>query len=320
MRRFKRIMILGLLFAYVLAALAAQPKLPVVRIEPFTGDALPESELRTFERLIVSYIGELKTFRVIDSGGQEMAIREAEAALLMGSDKAIEPLAADFILTGKVGKIAEIYSLILEITKVSSGETRSSSKTGQGINDLVIKSRSLTYSLFDRAVADASSSPGTTPPGAKTAPGSASPSVPGTALPTASPSYEAVRNPTLDMVEGQWKGDRSVDRFRIFRNGTGLAFLSNRVTMKIRILVENDIIIIVQDQPNSASFYQAPGISFDTARKAASQARPMRWILSLDESGNILFGRKETITISVSGDAVSVDNGFVRESILERMQ
>ncbi len=294
--------------AFFLASVlaGAQTRAPVVRVETFAGDALPQAELKTFERLVVSYIGELRTFRVIDAAGQELAIREAEAAVLMGTDAVIEPLTADFILTGSVGKVADLYTLVLEITRVSSGETRVKSETGRGVNDLVVKARELTYSLFDRQLSGGAATPST-------------PSTPAAPQAAASPgTMTARKTPTLAMVEGQWTGDKGIDRIRIFKNGTGLAFLSNRVTMKIRILVEGDSVIIVQDQPNSPSFYQAVGVSFEIARKAAAQARPMRWILSLDETGAVLFGRKETITIAVTGGQVSVDNSFVREAILRR--
>ncbi|MBN2873753.1 MAG: hypothetical protein JXM71_01560, partial [Spirochaetales bacterium] len=104
---------LGLITALALVstlAVIAQSRQPILRMAPFVGTGVGSSEASMLERLVSSYIVELKVFRVIDDKGQVLALSETEAALGLGAETSVSaPLAADYIVTGTLGKIGDLY-------------------------------------------------------------------------------------------------------------------------------------------------------------------------------------------------------------------
>lgn len=277
-----------------------QTRQPVLRVSPFSGSGVGASEASIMERLVASYIAELKAFRVIDAQGQELALSETEAAIHLGATSAVAaPLTADYIVSGTLGRIGEIYVFTLDTTKVSSGEKLSVSDTAVSLSDIVLRSRELTRSLFGRAAA----------PTAAPAPVSA----------PAPPSQAWNPSPRITDIAGSWRGDKGLETVRVFQNGTGLAVLTGGGTLKLRISTNENVIEILQDQPNDPTLYRSPSVSFDMARRIAAQARPMRWIFRLDASGHALIGTKESIAISGSGPDVQIDNNYVREASWSRI-
>lgn len=297
-----------------------QTRQPVLRVAPFSGAGVGASEASTMERLVASYIVELKAFRVIDAQGQELALSETEAALNLGSASAVAaPLSADYIVSGTLGKIGDIYVFTLDTTKVSSGEKLSVSDTAVSLSDIVLRSRELTRSLFGRKDATTASygMPVTADgqPTATTAstPTSSPASQPEQSTPTWKPS------PRIADMAGSWRGDKGLETVRVFQNGTGLAVLTGGGTLKLRISISSGVIEVIQDQPNDPTLYRSPSVSFDMARRIAAQARPMRWIFRMDSAGQLLLGTKESIAISGSGPDIQVDNTYVREASWSRI-
>jgi hypothetical protein len=279
-----------------------QQRLAVLRVHPFTASGVGTSEAAMLERLIVSFITELKQFRIVDAHGQEMALSETESALSLGaSTSASLPLTADYIVTGALGRIGEVFVVTLENTKVSSGEKISVSDTASSISDLVLRSKELTLSLFGRAAALA--------PVAGAGPVAAS-----------LQAAETARvNPRASDLVGMWRGDKGLETVRLFPNGTGLAVLSGGGTIKMKMSINGDTIELVQDQPNNVSMYRAGAVTLEMARKIASEARPMRWIFKLTENGQHLFGIKESVSISGSGASMQIDNTYVRDASWARL-
>ena len=71
------------------APLGAQERQAVVRVSPFTAVGVGSSEAAMLERLVVSYIVETRSFRVVDAQGQDRALVETEAALSRGETTAV---------------------------------------------------------------------------------------------------------------------------------------------------------------------------------------------------------------------------------------
>jgi len=299
----KKSRLLALMVLMLGTIVFGQSRQPVLRISPFTGSGVDSSEAAMLERLINSYIGELKLFRVIDAKGQELALTETESALsLGGTTTASIPLTADFIVSGMLGKIDELYVFTLENTKVSSGEKLSVSDTASSVSDIVLKARNLTRSLFGKQepIVTAGIIPATTK-----APETVSEN-------SQSDGIAIFKSPAISNLIGTWKGDKGLENVRLLPNGTGIAILSGGGTMKVRISINSDLIIISQDQPNDVTMYKSASVSFDLARKIANQARPMRWIFTLSPDGLHLAGTKESVSISGDGTTLKVDNSYQR--------
>lgn len=292
-----------------------QTRQAVIRITPFSASGIALSEASMLERLVASYIVELKAFRVIDAQGQESALQETEVALSLGSSSASGlPLTADYIITGSIGKIGNIFVLSLENTRVSSGEKLSVSDTAPSISDIVLRSRGLTRTLFGagRPAALEASKPDqeTIVP-----PSEVLDSVPAAAIPPKS----VFSAPTIDNLLGTWRGDKGLETIRLFPNATALAILSGGGTLKLRVSFSNDTIEIIQDQPNDVAMYRAASVPMELAKRIAATARPMRWIFTLSSDATMLSGTKESITISGSGDTLSVNNDYVRSASWARI-
>lgn len=308
----------GLFFLIMcmLGTVYGQVKQPVLRISPFTDNGAGSSEASMLERLINSYIVELKLFRVIDAKGQEIALLETEAALSLGTTTtAALPLTADFIISGMLGKIDDLFIFTMENTKVSSGEKLSVSDTANSISDIVLRARSLTRSLFGNQ------EPSQTV--ASTIPTSTS-STPATTVPVlaggqAAEQVAVFKSPEVKNLVGTWKGDKGLENVRLLPNGTGIAVLSGGGTMKVRITIDADAIMIAQDQPNNVAMYKSASVTLDMAKKIAAQARPMRWIFTLSPDGLNLSGTKESVSISGNGTTLNVDNSYKREAAWARI-
>ncbi len=305
----KTAFIIWAMLSFALVSIGAQARQPVMRVSPFVDAGIGSSEASMLERLIASYIVELRAFRVVDSKGQEMALNETETALSLGSSapQAL-PLTADYIVSGTIGKIGEIFVFTLEITKVTSGEKQSVSDTAVSISDIVLRARGLTRSLFgrqDSSTAFPVSAEVARPPSGVDADQAQSP--------------DRSRSPSATDLAGSWKGDKGLETVRLFPNATGLAVLSGGGTLKVRVSIAGDSVEIAQDQPNDANMYRASSVTFEMARRIASQARPMRWLFTLSLDGQRLSGTKESISISGSGESMVVDNNYVRDASWTRI-
>ncbi|OHD82184.1 MAG: hypothetical protein A3J97_12720 [Spirochaetes bacterium RIFOXYC1_FULL_54_7] len=323
----------ALLMMIFVSTISAQSSQGIVRISPFTGSGIPASELATLERLVASHVAELRLFRVIDDAGREMALGETEIALSLGyQSNTLMPLTADFILSGNLGRIGDLYVFTLENTRVSSGEKISVSDTSSSINDTVLHARSLTRNLFGKADEQAATRsggvvPSSTQPGTQsgvqpdTQPDTQDSSPPGIQVPGTSPSLAQMpgTSPSLAQVAGTWRGDRGLETVRLFPNGTGMGVLSGGGTMRLRMTLDENLVVVTQDQENDVAMYRSSNFSFDVAKQIAKLARPMKWIFRLSADGQNLEGVKESILVSGTSSSVTVDNDYVREASWTRI-
>lgn len=270
-------------------------RLPVVRVDGLTGQALEASELRALERLISSYLSEQGSFRLVDDQSRGAALEEAELALALGAQAGALPLAADFILSGSVERVGELLVLSLAMTRVRDGARIVVSETGAGANEIAMASRTLTQRLLG------AEQQGAAP-----------------AAPVVEEAPPIRSRPSLAMVAGSWRGDKGLQTVRLYPNGTGLAVLAGGGTLRLRVRIEGDLVEVVQDQPNDPAMYRSAQWGFETARFIASRARPMRWAFSLSADGSALFGIKESV--AYDGVSAEVDNEYRREARWDRLR
>jgi len=310
-----------MLFSILLLAfghLYSQPaRMAVMRINPFVATSLSSSDAAMMERLVVSYIAELNMFRIIDAAGQEMALSEAESAISLGNaSNMVLPLSADFIMSGTLGKIGDLFVLTLEVTKVSSGEKLSVSDTAKTISDIVLRAKDLTKTLLrgensrDAQTAAAVSQDLSSPDAITQSIGIIEdrPEL---------PSYFG--NPQIRDLLGTWKGDKGIETIRILQNSTAIAVLSGGGILKLRIKIDQSSITVMQDQPNDPVMYRSSGISFADAKKISELARPMEWQFKLASDKNILSGIKATSAVSGRASSLQVDNNYSREAVWTRI-
>jgi hypothetical protein len=273
----------------------ATGELRVLRIAECEGTGMQEGEAAAVQNLITSYVVELKMFRVIDSKGQEIALREAETAVQLGVTKDLSPLVADYILSSRMDTIGSQVVFSMNVMKTVTGEKKSVSEGFTSENDLLLSVRRLTRKLFDKqdestaAVSSALEVPARNP-------------VPG-----------------ISLIAGNWKGDKSLDRVTILSDGKGFAVLASGRRMSLKATIEGDSIVVAQNQPNSPDFYR-PSLDYRSAKIVAQGARPWRWKFSLSIDGNTLTGVKESVfvTVSKTGD-VTLDNNYVRDAVWTRL-
>ncbi len=309
--RFVPLLVLAL--ALVLPA-KGEPGQPVLRVMPFGGDALSASEATALQNLITSYVVEMRNFRVIDTEGQELALREAETAVQLGVPKDVAPLAADFILSGDASSVAGIIVFTLDLTDVSSGEKRSVSDTATSVNELILASRRLTQSLFPAPPSPVSDASESGPPDGQ--PGSQE----GVAAETGRSVPDFDPSPSLAEIAGAWKGDKGLERISLFDDGRGIAILLSGASMRVRASIDGSKVLIVQDQTSIPDYYRSPGLEYAAAEQVAEKARPWKWVFSLTRSGDRLVGTKESVFVKVdSSGTVSVDNNYVRDSEWTRL-
>jgi len=210
------------------AVSAPQDTTRVLRIAEFRGAGILGGDAAALQSLITSYVVELKMFRVIDAGGQELALREAETAVQLGSEKEIAPLAADYILSARTEAIGSLYVFTIDVTKASTGEKKSVSDTFASENDVILSVRRLTRSLFEKQDAAAAGVKDRVAP-----------------QPTQNPA------PSLSSLSGTWKGDKNIDRVTMLPDGRGFAVLASGARMSLKTTWDGARVVITQSQANS---------------------------------------------------------------------
>jgi hypothetical protein len=277
----------------------AQEALKVLRIVDFGGSGLAENESVALQNLVTSYVIELKAFRVTDSSGQELALKEAETAVQLGQSKDIQPLVADYILSAQAERAGNLLIFKMDVTKASNGEKRSVADSFSSVNDLILAARRLTLGLFNRQ-------------------DEASPASAGVPA-SADAKIGMVGVPSLARVAGTWNGDKNIDRVTLFPDGRGFAILGSGQRMMLKVTIEGSAVIVAQNQANSPDFYR-PSLDLKSARIVASGARPWQWVFALSADGGSLVGIKESVFVTVTEQGqVSLDNTYVRAAQWTRL-
>lgn len=124
---------------------------------------------------------------------------------------------------------------------------------------------------------------------------------------------------TLQDIAGTWQGDFDLKEVVIQEDGFGVARLSNDETMKLRVSIENQYVVISQDEPNSPRFYLG-SFPLNLATQIARLARPMTWQFTMSPRKDQLEGIKNTSNFTYQrGQIIQTDNTYSRDAVWTRI-
>lgn len=125
-------------------------------------------------------------------------------------------------------------------------------------------------------------------------------------------------NVTMQDLVGRWQGDFDLEEVRIEADGRAVARLKNNETMQLLVRIENNMVIITQNERNSAKMYRG-SFSLDIANQIVKVARPMSWEFYLSNP-NQLEGKKNTSNFTIEkGQIVQTDNTYSRKAVWTRI-
>ncbi len=179
----------------------------------------------------------------------------------------------DYVLSGSIRSAPEGRLLSLELRKTSGDERLSYSAAYRSLGDMALGARN----IVDRAVAQA-------------------------ALGKAASGAVAPEELSEERVIGTWRGDRGIETVRLLRGGTGLAFFSSGVQMRLSYAIQDGILSVRQAGPNNERFYHP--VPYRVARRLAEEARPMVWSFRLYEGGTLLRGIKTATAVTYEQDEI----------------
>lgn len=153
------------------------------------------------------------------------------------------------------------------------------------------------------------------------APGIAATPIPsGNTLSPAVGSFMKDRDIRMQDLVGTWQGDYLLSRVEIRADGTAIAWLNDKDTMKLRVSVQGKTVTIMQDEPNSPKLY-LNAFPYSIAVQAVQVSRPQSWEFLLSVERDRLVGRKHTSYFHIEqGTIIQVDNTYSREAIWLRVR
>jgi hypothetical protein len=244
----------------------AEENRSLIRLEPLFIDGVGPEEARLIESLIQSYLSD---FGEVVSYGASSFPGAPEADDFLDS----WVRSPDYVLSGSIYLDRDSCIFTLKIVRTSTGETVSSTSVHKTPGELVLKARSLVESVFSTGGLEGGRS-GETPP-------------------------ERISE---GLIAGTWRGEPGIELIRLQRNGQGIAVFSSGSRMNLAYLIENDILKLRQDSPNTERFYHP--LPLGIARRLAGAAEPMRWELRLYEKGAVLRGEKIFTGARYQGDTL----------------
>ncbi|MDR2068681.1 MAG: hypothetical protein LBP71_02300 [Spirochaetaceae bacterium] len=249
-------------FIFFPPLLYAQEAKPLVAIMPFTVQGIPIDEAGIIESLIQSYMGDLGTDVVFLDPAITM-----DAAYDSGLFRHPE-----YILSGSIIREGENRILMLEFYKQSTGDRVLYTSIHKTLSDLALKARSLVVSAFDlRSEPERIE---TTPP----------------------------EQLTVNKLAGTWRGDAAIQLVRLRRNMGGTAIFTSGAQMNLTYSIENNVLTVFQDSPNTERFYHP--LPYQVARRLSAEAEPMRWEFQLYENGGLLRGKRIETRVRYEGEEV----------------
>jgi hypothetical protein len=252
------------------ALLRAEAK-PVVGINPFVIRGLSPEEGRIIESLIHSYISVVGEV-VINAGNRGDG--SAGTGTLIYAEETGPP---DFILSGSIGLENDSHILVLEITNTRIGETLLYSSSHRTTGELLLKVRTMVETLFSAESIKGGESP-------------------------ADIREDEPELITEGNITGTWRGDTGIEIIRLRQGGRGIAIFSSGAQMNLAYTIENNVLKVAQNSPNTERFYHP--VPYGVAKQLAGEAEPMRWELLLYRKGTSLKGIKVTTAVRYEGDKV----------------
>lgn len=119
-------------------------------------------------------------------------------------------------------------------------------------------------------------------------------------------------------ITGSWQGDYGFRKVEIYPDGTGLAWLSDIDSMKIRVNIAGQAISIRQDEANSPKIYLNV-FPYTIAVQIVRLARPMSWDFHISAEKDRMVGVKQTSYFFIeNGRILQVDNTYSRDAVWTR--
>jgi hypothetical protein len=252
-------------------SLWAEENRPIIRFLPFTVEGIGAEEARFIEDLIQSYTADMGELVIqIDTPVNDLAFQE-EGSFIPDTEVSPQP---DYILSGSLTLDQENRILALKIIKTNTGEAVDYTSIHKTTSDLALKTRALVEAAFSLGAEE-------------TAPNK----IPQEVL-------------TEGRVLGTWRGDAGIEIVRLQRGGVGIAILSSGIQMNLSFKIEENILKITQDSPNTERFYHP--LPWELAKELSARAKPWQWEFSLYEDGTILRGIKK-FTAAKYGEHLKIE-------------
>ena len=251
----KKVLPLVAAFFFPLLASAQEAK-PIIRFSPFYTQGISIEETRFIESLIQSYLSDMG--EVISFFGESPSI---------GSLQDSWTRAPDYVLSGSIYLERDNRVFTLEIHNTVTRETSRTTTTHKTASDLALKARSLVENAFNEPIQAAKGAP------------------------NAEIVKAEAENPdiiTENGIAGTWRGESGIEMIRIQQGGRGVAFFSSGAQMNLSYSIENNILIVTQNSPNTERYYYP--LPYGVAHQLSAEAEPMRWELTLYSGGTHLKG------------------------------
>lgn len=277
-------------------------KSPVLAILRFDAIGMEAGEATALEDLVIDAVIGSGEYRVVDRRKTDATMGEIELSNSAAGDRQSRQLevgrrlAASGLLYGSIAKADTGWICTLKLMKTETG--------------MYISSRSDMYSSRDELARNI----GNLALGVL--------EVRDYSRTTATDFSRATASiaPAVKALVGVWKGDRGLDTVFIASDGTAIASLPSRKTVKLRVEALGNSVIISQDEPNFPALFESV-VSSSIAVQLAKVARPMRWVFKPSADGSELRGSKETTSFQYSANALeSYDNSFSREAVWRRVK
>jgi hypothetical protein len=256
--------------------LEGQERKTLIKINPLSTVGLGLEESYLIESLIRSYLsdfGEVMNYYEIPFTGGGLREHSPGGAEL----PARTPECA---ISGSIYLERDRRIFTLEVTKTATGETSSSTTAHRTTGELVLKARSVVEAVF------ASGRDGNRAAGP-----------------------EAL---TEQSIAGTWRGEPGIEMLRLNRGGQGIAIFSSGARMALAYSVQNNVLFVIQDAPNTERFYHP--LPRAAAWQLAEDAEPMRWELSLHEKGAALRGKRIFTWVRYEGETLlDLTHGIIQE-------
>jgi hypothetical protein len=287
----KKVFLTGVLVFFSSLFLAADDEKPFVLVSPLEIEGLSADEARIIETLIYSYINNLG--ETLDAGDSP-----DETGFNPAPRNGRTP---DYTFSGSVAQTEDSLILTLEIGETGTGERASFTSVYKTTGELVLNVRSMVESAF------AGKNPAAGPLAERTE---------GNDYPAVEREGEPL---TERSVTGTWRGEPGIALIRLRRGGQGVAVFSSGAQMNLFYSIENNVLNVAQNSPNTERYYYRQGsspvtIPYLVAKRLADEAEPMRWELSLYEDGTVLRGIKTATGIGYDlGNLVEITHGTIYE-------
>ncbi len=286
----------------LLAALPAgaedrgQDSRAVIAVLPFEGDTASPEALRLLENQAMGAVLQTGDYRVISQEKrqeilQEIAFSQSELGSRQGRLNLGRQLAAQGLISGRIGKTDNHVYASLNLIKTVTGEViRSKTARFPAMDDMIEGMPSVVLQLFGYQEES---------PAERERPGS---------------TDAAAR------IAGRWRGDKGIETAVLNRDGSGRAVMTGGAVMKLRYQYRDNQFIVTQDQPNRIDFYTGL-VPMDVASRLKKEARPMEWVFSLSANGQRLEGIKYTTSFTKErGIITEIDNSYHRSALWRRLE